>query len=367
VVIPPLNVKQKRVAFGAVAVFILMFLCPPWNVKSQSQMYHEDSGLWNIRTRAMGLPLFHESFDGYHWLFNAPRGGSDYYEEGFATHKGTSYGYHIAWGILFLQWLLVSLVALALVHRYRDKNQVTPETMTTSTADKPNQGETPSFDVSPELMASKSESELPVEKDIIPAKQVNTTIIRVVGLVIFIIIVLGIIVYTQNQYNTVSYTTPIPAPVASHLSPSPTATGIAFMEKGDYQQAITEFNKLIKLNPLDHAAYNSRGEAYLKLGKFKQAKEDFNRAIIAFNKSGDRGRSYLIEKFKWKSYDQLGPLSDLTAAAEKVVDESKYYRNRGLAYEKLGKKKQAIEDMKTAAKLGDKDAQKYLLSKEMAW
>jgi len=46
---------------------------------------------------------------------------------------------------------------------------------------------------------------------------------------------------------------------------------------------------------------------------------------------------------------------------------AKYYRNRGLAYEKLGNKNQAIEDLKTAARVGDKEAQKYLLSKEMTW
>ena len=128
----PLNVKQKRVVFGAVAVLILMFLCPPWYEQSQSQMYHEDSSFGlrgsSDRTHGMGLPLFHDSFNGYHWLFDAPSGRFDYDQEtsdySSHTYKGTSSGYHIAWGILFLQWLLISLVALALVHRYRDKTQV---------------------------------------------------------------------------------------------------------------------------------------------------------------------------------------------------------------------------------------------------
>jgi tetratricopeptide (TPR) repeat protein len=103
-----------------------------------------------------------------------------------------------------------------------------------------------------------------------------------------------------------------------------------------HQQAITEYNKLIEKNPLDHEAYNSRGESHLKFENYQQATEDFNRAIIALQQS------------------IIGP-------------EAKYFRNRGLAYEKLGNGKQAIEDMKTAAMAGDKEAQKYLLSKEMTW
>lgn len=122
--------------------------------------------------------------------------------------------------------------------------------------------------------------------------------------------------------------------------------GIAFIEAGNYQQAINEFNKLIELNPVDHEAYNSRGEAYLKLGNFKQAKEDFNRAIISIKKQ--------------RKINGLPALHNF--GLEKI-----YYRNRGLAYEKLGNKNQAIDDMKTAAKEGDKEAQKYLLSREMDW
>ena len=144
--ISDLNAKQKRVAFGAAAVLILMFLCPPWYRQTQSQMFHEDNsrGIYSSsdRTHAMGLPLLHESFDGYHWLFAAPVGrssyGQDYGEIGTNTYEATASGDHIAWGISFFQWLFVSLVTLALVHHYRDKPQVVSEPKDFPPGDKPN-------------------------------------------------------------------------------------------------------------------------------------------------------------------------------------------------------------------------------------
>lgn len=370
----PLNVKQKRAAFGAVAVLILMFLCPPWYEQSQTQMYHEDSSFGlrgsSDRTHGIGLPLFHDSFNGYHWLFAAPSGRFDYDQEtsGYSSHtyKGTSSGYHIAWGILFLQWIFISLVTLAFVHRYRDKPQVVSESKTSVVADD-----------SPEIITSKPEPTLPVEKDIVPSKNDNDetcntrTIIIVsfsIGLLIIGVVLLGSL--SSNKTSKVNYTPNEPGSlkkepgslkvdVDRYLAGTGTyelsQRGIVFMEKGDYQQAIIDFNKLIEIEPLDHAAYNNRGEAYLKLGNYRQAKEDFNRAIIAYEKKeGGLGYSTFNVQYGLKG---------------NVVLErwAKYYRNRGLSYEKLGNKAQSIDDMKKAAKIGDKEAQKYLLSKEMDW
>ena len=115
-------------------------------------------------------------------------------------------------------------------------------------------------------------------------------------------------------------------------------SGITLMEKGNYQQAINMFNKSVELNPLDHAAYNTRGEVYSKLNNYKQAMEDFNRAIIAINHGhepnpkGFVGLAKILKEQNWERQEDL--------------IQAKYYRNRGLAYEKLGNKNQAIEDLK---------------------
>ncbi len=132
------------------------------------------------------------------------------------------------------------------------------------------------------------------------------------------------------------------------------------MKNGNYEHAIIEFNKSIDLDPLNHKAYNNRGEAHLKLGHYQRARQDFSRAIISCQKSKDSKTSDSLHDLN-VHLDASMPNSDGS------LPEAKYYRNRGLAYEKLGNKKQAIVDMKTAAKSGDKEAQKYLLSKEMTW
>ena len=378
----PLNVNQKRVVFGAVAVLILMFLCPPWHEQSQSQMYHEDTSFGlrgsSDRTHGMGLPLFHESFSGYHWLLNAPSGRFDYDQDsgGIRTYKGTSYGYHIAWGILFMQWLLVSLVSLALVHRYRDKPQVFGEPKTSVAADKPTEAKNIWPDESPEIIASKPDPKTLVEKDIIPAKPtIKTAMLIVFGVGACLIILIGIVIALASPKSATAPQTPAPPanltqkfegilkeyeaskPAAAPLGTKP---GVASMENGNYEHAIIEFNKSIDLEPLNHKAYNNRGEAHLKLGNYQRARQDFSRAIISCQKSKDSKTSDSLHDLN-VHLDASMPNSDGSPP------EAKYYRNRGLAYEKLGNKKQAIVDMKTAAKSGDKEAQKYLLSKEMTW
>ena len=131
------------------------------------------------------------------------------------------------------------------------------------------------------------------------------------------------------------------------------------MEKSDYQQAIVEFNKSTELEPLDHEAYNNRGEAYFKLGNYQQARDDFNKALIAINNGHEPNPGGFVGLAEInKRFNIQFPRQSL---------EAKYYRNRGLAYEKLGNKNQATKDLKTAAMVGDQEAQKYLLSKEMAW
>jgi tetratricopeptide (TPR) repeat protein len=55
--------------------------------------------------------------------------------------------------------------------------------------------------------------------------------------------------------------------------------GIAYGQKGQYDRAISDFNRAIELNPNDHKAYNNRGIVCRLKGQYDQAISDFNRAI----------------------------------------------------------------------------------------
>jgi tetratricopeptide (TPR) repeat protein len=55
--------------------------------------------------------------------------------------------------------------------------------------------------------------------------------------------------------------------------------GIAFAEKGQYDQAISDFNQAIAINPRYNKAYNNRGIVYRLREQYNQALSDFNKAI----------------------------------------------------------------------------------------
>lgn len=55
--------------------------------------------------------------------------------------------------------------------------------------------------------------------------------------------------------------------------------GVAYGKKGQYDQAIVDFNKAIELNPRDAAAYYNRGISYEKRGQHDRAILDFTKAI----------------------------------------------------------------------------------------
>jgi serine/threonine-protein kinase len=55
--------------------------------------------------------------------------------------------------------------------------------------------------------------------------------------------------------------------------------GIAYAEKGQYDQAISDFNKAIEISPRYVQAYNNRGIIYRLKGQYGQAISDFNKTI----------------------------------------------------------------------------------------
>ena len=60
------------------------------------------------------------------------------------------------------------------------------------------------------------------------------------------------------------------------------------MKKGNYNQAILDYNKAIKLNPRYANAYYNRAIAYKKLGQSKKAAGDYNNYLkINGNKDGN--------------------------------------------------------------------------------
>jgi len=54
--------------------------------------------------------------------------------------------------------------------------------------------------------------------------------------------------------------------------------GIAYFEKGQYDQAISNYNKALEINPRLAFAYHNRGAAYFEKGQYDKAWGDVHKA-----------------------------------------------------------------------------------------
>jgi tetratricopeptide (TPR) repeat protein len=103
--------------------------------------------------------------------------------------------------------------------------------------------------------------------------------------------------------------------------------GLAFLARGDFEGAAEAFTGAVELDPRYGPAYHNRGFAHFQAGDWQQAKGDFDRAI---------------------------------ALDADYAKESGSYLYRGLALEKLGERRQAMEDLKMAVSLGNRGASQHL-------
>lgn len=99
-------------------------------------------------------------------------------------------------------------------------------------------------------------------------------------------------------------------------------------DKGQYDRAISDYDKAIEINPKDTDAYHNRGLAYYDKGQNDQAISDYDNAIeidpkyaLAYN---NRGFTYFVKlgnKVKgcadWKKACELGICVDYNLAKQK--------------------------------------------------
>ena len=122
------------------------------------------------------------------------------------------------------------------------------------------------------------------------------------------------------------------------------------MEKGEFQEAIDDFTREIRINPDYVGAYINRGIAYQDLGKYQEAIADYNTAIKINPNEADAyyNRGYVYSS-NLEKYQEA--IDDYTSAIKINPDYALAYNNRGVAKEKLGR--DGCDDYKKACDLGE--------------
>ncbi len=106
--------------------------------------------------------------------------------------------------------------------------------------------------------------------------------------------------------------------------------GLAYFDKGNLGQAISDYNKAIGIDPNHALAYINRGNAYSNEGNLGQAISDYNKAIEI---NPNLAEAYYNRGNAYSNKGNLGQaISDYNKAIEINPNLALAYNNRGLAY-----------------------------------
>ncbi len=118
---------------------------------------------------------------------------------------------------------------------------------------------------------------------------------------------------------------------------------ITWTQVGYWENSITLFDHTLKVTDDNSLIYNNRGNEYDDSGNYKQAVEDYSKAIAI--------KPHLAEAYynRGNVYNRLGnygqAIEDYIRAIEIKPDFAEAYYNRSVAYGVLGNYRQAIEDL----------------------
>lgn len=91
--------------------------------------------------------------------------------------------------------------------------------------------------------------------------------------------------------------------------------GSVYLSRGEYDHAISEFNKALEMNPRDSGAYKNRGTAHMNNGQYDQAISDYTMALEINPTDAEvykiRGRVYYFKGEYEKSWKDLNKAESL--------------------------------------------------------
>ena len=141
------------------------------------------------------------------------------------------------------------------------------------------------------------------------------------------------------------------------LAPIYCKRGEAYYQLKEYQQALTDFNRALELDPDYTWAYHSRGRVYDALKEYQQAIVDFNH-MLEIDPNYTHGYCSRGWAYYWlKEYQQA--LADFNRALELHPDYAYAHYGRGWAYCRLKGYQQAMADFDHTLELNPNFARAY--------
>ena len=134
--------------------------------------------------------------------------------------------------------------------------------------------------------------------------------------------------------------------------------GVELKDEGRFEDAKAEFDEAIRLLGQDLApAFTGRGEAYMNLGEFGRAIEDFGEAMRFDPGLVD---AYMMRGHAYMNQEQFErAIEDFDQAMRLGAEPVDAYISRGNAYSNLGQFELAIQDFDEAIRLEPELADAY--------
>jgi tetratricopeptide (TPR) repeat protein len=126
--------------------------------------------------------------------------------------------------------------------------------------------------------------------------------------------------------------------------------GNAYIDLGQYQRAIEDYNEAICLNPDYAPTYNNRGNAYIGLGQYQRAIEDYNKAILRKTDFADAYNNRGVAYARLGQHQRI--IEDFNKAIHLNPDYVDAYKNRGIAYFMQGNNKLGCLDVQKNCAMG---------------
>lgn len=133
---------------------------------------------------------------------------------------------------------------------------------------------------------------------------------------------------------------------------NPMERAIDLSEQGKFEEAVKEFNLIIKENPTDASAYTNRGLTYERWDKIDLAVQDYSTAIAMNPKNASALNNRAALYADTGEFERA--IADLNQALTIVPEDGQIYLNRALIYNHIKEYAKAWEDMTKAESFGVK-------------